>query len=69
MIFAASFGSEFVINFAFCPIYMRVPFTAVVSMLWTVVLSAMRGQPEALDDKADDLLLMPRIDEKGRTGE
>lgn len=31
------------VNFAFMPMYMRIPYTAGVSMLWTCVLSAMRG--------------------------
>jgi len=31
------------INFAFMPMYARIPFTAGVSLLWTMVLSAMRG--------------------------
>jgi len=30
-------------NFAFMPMHMRIPFTAGVSLLWTCVLSAMRG--------------------------
>jgi len=31
------------INFSFMPMHLRVPFTAVVSMVWTCILSAMRG--------------------------
>jgi predicted amino acid-binding ACT domain protein len=31
------------INFAFMPFYMRIPFVAGVSLLWTCVLSTMRG--------------------------
>jgi predicted amino acid-binding ACT domain protein len=31
------------INFAFMPMYARIPFTAAVSLVWTMVLSAMRG--------------------------
>lgn len=31
------------INFAFMPMYARIPFVAGVSLLWTAVLSAMRG--------------------------
>jgi len=32
-----------VINFAFMPMYARIPFAAGVSLLWTCILSAMRG--------------------------
>ena len=32
-----------IINFAFMPMHYRIPFTAGVSLLWTCVLSAMRG--------------------------
>jgi predicted amino acid-binding ACT domain protein len=31
------------INFAFMPMHLRIPFTAGVSLLWTAILSAMRG--------------------------
>mmetsp|Transcript_29414 Transcript_29414/g.43376 ORF Transcript_29414/g.43376 Transcript_29414/m.43376 type:complete len:428 (-) Transcript_29414:49-1332(-) len=31
------------INFAFMPMYARIPFAAGVSLLWTMILSAMRG--------------------------
>ena len=31
------------INFAFMPMYARIPFVACVSLLWTAILSAMRG--------------------------
>lgn len=30
-------------NFAFMPMYARIPFVACVSLLWTMILSAMRG--------------------------
>lgn len=46
-----TWGPAFVINFAFVPIYMRMPFTAVVSMVWTVFLSSKRGQPELLEEE------------------
>ena len=32
-----------IVNFAFMPMYLRIPFTAGVSMIWSCVLSAMRG--------------------------
>jgi predicted amino acid-binding ACT domain protein len=32
-----------IINFSFMPMYARIPFAAGVSLLWTMVLSAMRG--------------------------
>jgi predicted amino acid-binding ACT domain protein len=32
-----------VINFAFMPMYARIPFAACVSLVWTCILSAMRG--------------------------
>jgi len=32
-----------IINFAFMPMYARIPFVAGVSLLWTMILSAMRG--------------------------
>jgi hypothetical protein len=32
-----------VFNFAFMPMHLRIPFAAGVSLLWTIVLSAMRG--------------------------
>lgn len=32
-----------VINFAFMPMHARIPFVACVSLLWTCILSAMRG--------------------------
>lgn len=32
-----------VVNFAFMPMHARIPFVACVSLLWTAVLSAMRG--------------------------
>ncbi len=31
------------VNFAFMPMHMRIPYTATVSMVWTCVLSSMRG--------------------------
>jgi predicted amino acid-binding ACT domain protein len=32
-----------IVNFAFMPMYARIPFVAGVSLLWTCILSAMRG--------------------------
>lgn len=32
-----------IINFSFMPMHMRIPFTAGVSLIWTCILSAMRG--------------------------
>jgi predicted amino acid-binding ACT domain protein len=32
-----------IVNFAFMPMHLRIPFTAGVSMVWSCVLSAMRG--------------------------
>jgi predicted amino acid-binding ACT domain protein len=32
-----------IINFAFMPMYARIPFAACVSLVWTCILSAMRG--------------------------
>jgi len=32
-----------IVNFAFMPMYARIPFVACVSLLWTCILSAMRG--------------------------
>jgi len=34
-------------NFAFCPVWARIPFVAVVSTLYTVILSTMRGSPDS----------------------
>lgn len=31
------------VNFAFMPMHMRIPYTATVSLLWTCILSSMRG--------------------------
>lgn len=33
----------FAFNFAFCPVHLRVPFVALVSFGWTIVLSVVRG--------------------------
>lgn len=42
-----------VVNFAFMPMHLRIPFAAGVSFLWTCILSAMRGG-DAIND--DDLI-------------
>jgi hypothetical protein len=34
-------------NFAFCPVWARIPFVAVVSTLYTGILSTMRGSPDS----------------------
>jgi Ca2+-binding EF-hand superfamily protein len=41
-----------IINFAFCPMHLRIPFMAVVSMVYTVVLSLSQGgkKPEMHDE-------------------
>jgi predicted amino acid-binding ACT domain protein len=39
-----------IINFAFCPMYLRIPFVAGVSLCWTCILSAMRGGDVAHGD-------------------
>jgi hypothetical protein len=40
----------FFVNFSLFPLWMRVPCVAVVSMLYTTIVSTMRGAPEALPD-------------------
>ncbi len=37
-------GPAFTVNFLFCPMWARVPFTAAVSLGWTCLLSSMRGK-------------------------
>jgi predicted amino acid-binding ACT domain protein len=39
-----------IVNFAFMPMHLRIPFTAGVSMIWSCVLSAMRGGDVAHGD-------------------
>lgn len=41
------------VNFAFMPMYARIPFTAGVSLLWTCILSTMRGGDV---EHADDMI-------------
>jgi protein Mpv17 len=40
-------------NMSICPLWMRVPFTALVSFGFTMLLSFVRGAPETLEDKAE----------------
>lgn len=41
------------INFAFSPIWLRVPFVACVSALWTGIVSVRRGKPEAVPNQVE----------------
>ena len=36
-------GPAFAFIFSFCPLWARVPTTAAVSLIWTMILSQMRG--------------------------
>ena len=57
----AIWGPAHMINFAFCPMHYRVPFVALVSLGWTMILSFMRGdeglsvedEPSNEDDEGD----------------
>merc|ERR1712217_190045 len=42
----ATWIPAFLFNFSFCPMWMRVPFVAIVSFFFTCVLSAKRGAPQ-----------------------
>lgn len=55
------------VNFAFVPRHLRVPYVAGVSFIWTVILSVMQGQfdavkeerVEALEDHATEKFVVP----------
>ena len=45
-----------IINFSFCPMWARIPFVASTSLIWTFILSSMRGSndievPHAMDSE------------------
>lgn len=40
------------VNFAICPMWLRVPFVAGVSFCWTIYLSLTRGDPDNIDDES-----------------
>jgi len=41
--YATCWGPALALNFGLCPMHMRVPFIALVSLLWTMYLSSVRG--------------------------
>ena len=43
-------------NFLFCPIWMRIPFVAIVSFGWSIMLSLQRGDPDKTDDDGANAL-------------
>lgn len=55
----------FLVNFSFCPIWMRVPFVAVVSFGFTIILSCMRGAQESLPELSSSEGSAQRSDSKG----
>eukprot|EP00930_Biecheleria_cincta_P080143 TRINITY_DN68220_c0_g1_i1.p1 TRINITY_DN68220_c0_g1~~TRINITY_DN68220_c0_g1_i1.p1 ORF type:complete len:222 (+),score=33.21 TRINITY_DN68220_c0_g1_i1:47-712(+) len=55
----------FALNFSFCPVWMRVPFVAVVSFGFTIILSCMRGAQESLPEPTSSEGSSARNDSKG----
>ena len=49
--YAACWGPALTLNFGLCPMHMRVPFIALVSLLWTMYVSAVRGSEGRILDK------------------
>ena len=50
------------LNFALMPMWARIPWVATTSLLWTCILSAMRGSEgtfEAHEELAEDIMLNP----------
>lgn len=47
-----------IVNFTFCPMWMRIPFVASTSLIWTFILSSMRGANDIEEaEDASDMLL------------
>lgn len=56
-----------IFNFSFCPMYMRIPCVATTSLLWTMILSYMRGNDDhlpALDAIFTDLNRIHFLDKR-----
>ena len=47
-----------IINFTFSPMWLRIPFVASTSLIWTVILSAMRGSNDIItEEESTDIVL------------
>jgi len=44
------------LNFAFMPMHLRIPWVASTSLIWTCILSAMRGDAEQVELSAEDAM-------------